>query len=85
LRCCSLLWSAHRDNEMNDERHKKDVLLSAILQKRCSTCPWVSYWTASLRALPSAVLGLRVSNAPQVDPVPPTVVSERDEGTASWQ
>jgi len=70
---------------MNDERHKKDVLMSAILQKRCSTCPWVSYWSVSLRVLPSAVLGLRVSNAPRVDPVPPAVVSEQDEGTPSSQ
>ena len=32
-RCCSALRSAHKDNEMNDERHKKDVLTSAVLQE----------------------------------------------------
>jgi hypothetical protein len=42
-------------------------------------------WNARLRALPSGVLGLEVPYTPQVDPVPPTVVSEQDEGTASLQ
>jgi hypothetical protein len=39
LRRCSALRSAHRDNEMNDERHKKDVLTSAVLQKALLNMP----------------------------------------------
>ncbi|CAA9236260.1 MAG: hypothetical protein AVDCRST_MAG93-1116 [uncultured Chloroflexia bacterium] len=46
----------------------------------------MSYWNARLRALPSGVLVLlQVPYTPQVDPIPPTVVDEQDEGTASLQ
>jgi hypothetical protein len=33
LRWCSALRNAHRANGMNDERHKKDALTSAVLQE----------------------------------------------------
>ena len=36
-------------------------------------------------APPSGGFGLQVPYAPQVDPVPSTVVSEQDEGTATLQ
>jgi hypothetical protein len=39
LRCCGALRSAHKDNEMNDERHKKDVLTSAVLQEALLKMP----------------------------------------------
>jgi len=37
------------------------------------------------RALPGDVLDLQVPYDPQIDPVPPAVVSELDEDTASSQ
>ena len=42
-------------------------------------------WNARLRALPSGVLGLQVLYTPQIELVPPAIVSEPDEGiVAAW-
>jgi hypothetical protein len=68
---------------MNDERHKKDALTSTVLQE------------ALLNTLLSVILERETTRStqrrprsagtftPQVVPVPPAVVSEQDEGTAS--
>ena len=39
MRYCSPLRSAHRANGMNDERHKKDALTSAVLQEALLNMP----------------------------------------------
>jgi hypothetical protein len=70
---------------MNDERHKEDTLTNTVLQEALLNMPLGVCWNARLRALPSGVFGLQVPFIPQVDPVPPTIVSEQDEGTASLQ
>ena len=70
---------------MNDELHKKDALLSAILQEALLDMSLSEILECELacatqrRPRPASAL------YPSVDPVPTTVVSEQDEGTASLQ
>ena len=69
---------------MNNKQNGEDTLTSAVLQEALVNIPLrVTLECGATRSTQRRPLGLRVPYAPQVDPVPPTVVSEPDEGTAS--
>jgi hypothetical protein len=70
---------------MNDERHKKDVLTSAVLQEALLNMPLGVILECEAPRSTQRSPRPASTLTPQVDPVPPTVVSERDEGTASLQ
>jgi len=86
LRCCSPLRSTHRGNGMNDERHNEDALTSAVLQEALVNMPLnVIVECEATRSTQQRPRPVQISYTPQVDPVPSTVVSEHDAGTASLQ
>ena len=70
---------------MNDEQNREDTLTSAVLQEALLNMPLSvileceATRSTQRRPRPEGTL------TPQVDPVPPTVVSEQDEGTVSLQ
>jgi hypothetical protein len=70
---------------MNDEPHKRDTPTSALSQEALLNMLPRPNRNSRLRAPPSGVLGLQVPCTPQVDPLPSTVLSKQDEGTASLQ
>ncbi len=39
MRCCHPLRSVHRSNGVNDERHSKDTLTSAVFQEALANMP----------------------------------------------
>ncbi len=70
---------------MNDEPHKRDTLTSALSQETLLNMLPRSNRNSRLRTTLSGVLGLQVPCTPQVYPLPSTVLSKQDEGTASLQ
>ena len=71
---------------MNDEQKREDTLTSAVLQEALVNMPLSA--TLECEVTRSTQRRPRPVQAPytsQVDPVPPTVGSEQDEGIASLQ
>ena len=78
--------SAHRGNGANDEQNREDTLTSAVLQEALLNMPLnVILECEATRSTQRRSRPVQVPYTLQVDPVPPTVVSEQAEGTASLQ
>jgi hypothetical protein len=88
LRCCNPLRSVHRGNGVNDEQrtNREDTLTSAVLREALVNMPLsVILECEATRSTQRRPRPVQVPYTPQVDPVPPTVVSDQDEGTRSLQ
>jgi hypothetical protein len=78
--------TVHRYNGVNDEQNREDTMTSAVLQEALVNMPLsVILECEATRSTQRRSPPVQVPYTPQVDPVPPTVVSEQDEGTASLQ
>src|SRR5215207_10991129 len=85
LRCCSLMRSVHRGNRAN-EQNREDTLTSAVLQEALLNMPLsIILECEATRSTQRRSRPVQAPYTPQVDPVPPTVVGEQDEGTRSLQ
>ena len=86
LRCWSPLRSVHRGNGINDEQNREDTLTSAVLQEALVNMPLsVIVEREATHSTQRRLRPVQVPYTPQVYPVPPTVVSEQDEGPRSLQ
>jgi hypothetical protein len=78
--------TVHRNNGANDEQNSDDTLTSAVLQEALLNMPLsVHIGCEATRRTQRRSRPVQVPYTPQDDPVPPTVVSEQDEATASLQ
>ncbi len=67
---------------MNNKQNREDTLTSAVLQEALVNMPLsVILECEATRSTQRRSPPVQVPYTPQVDPVPPTVVSEQDEGT----
>jgi hypothetical protein len=77
--------SVHRGNGVDDEQ-REDTLTSAVRQEVLVSMPLsVILECGAARTTRRSSRPVQAPCTPQVDPVPPTVVSEQDEGTRSLQ
>jgi hypothetical protein len=71
---------------VNDGQNIEDTLTSAVLQEALVNMPLsVILECEATRSTQRRPRTVQVPFTPQVNPVPPTVVSEQDAGTASLQ
>jgi hypothetical protein len=78
--------SVHRGNGVNDEQNREDTMTSAVLQEALVNMPLsVILESEATRSTQRRPRPVQIPYTPQVDPVPPTVVSEQDEGARSLQ